>query len=76
MRRRDPLKGAEPAPAPEGLHESPQEEFHRLLIELQATWGQGLNGLEKELSVHRDLLAEWTGAIPELRQAVNRSRAA
>jgi CheY-like chemotaxis protein len=77
QQRPEAPKAPDPMPDPlPGSRESPQEEFHRLLIELQASWDQGLTGLEKELSVSQELLNEWNKTLPVLRQTVDRPQAA
>jgi CheY-like chemotaxis protein len=73
QQQKDTPKTAETLRAQSGTQESPQEEFHRLLIELQASWVQGLTTVEKELAVNEDFLSEWKKSLPELRQAVDRS---
>lgn len=58
------------------VHESPQDEFHRLIVDLQSTWTQGLTGLERELSANASILSEWEKTLPELRRVIDSSKAA
>jgi len=75
-RRQEPVQPpAEPAAAG-SVQETPQEEFHRLLIDLRATWDQELSAIGHVLAQDHTLIDEWDKRLSELLKDLGVSEAA
>ena len=58
------------------IQETPQQELHRLLVELQGGWEQTFNAVDLQLSTDYNAVNEWLRVASDLRQSVERSQAA
>lgn len=71
---REQLKArAENPPDPSAPAESPQEQFHRILIDVQTTWDQGLSQIDRELAQSDSDVGQWRRITGKLQQELIRA---